>query len=72
LTGAATLLLSTTAAFAQNDQLPSWNDGSAKQAIRKFVNETTDQSSPRFVPPEERIATALRKRVPENRLSWLA
>lgn len=44
-------------AFAQTDPLPSWNDGSAKQAILKFVRETTDEASPRFVPVEERIAT---------------
>jgi len=39
-----------------NDPLPSWNDGPAKQAIIAFVTETTDQSSPRFVPPARRIA----------------
>ncbi len=39
------------------DALPSWNDGPAKQAIVDFVKATTDQSSPNFVPPEERIAT---------------
>ena len=37
--------------------LPSWNDGPAKQAIVDFVRATTDQASPKFVPPEERIAT---------------
>jgi phosphoglycolate phosphatase-like HAD superfamily hydrolase len=42
---------------AQTDSLPSWNDGTAKQAIVSFVKETTDRSSPRFVPPEARIAT---------------
>jgi phosphoserine phosphatase len=44
-------------AFAQADPLPSWNDGAAKQAIMRFVKETTDQSSPTFVPPDARIAT---------------
>ena len=44
-------------AFAQTDPLPSWNDGPAKQAIVDFVQATTDQSSPTFVPPEARIAT---------------
>ena len=29
----------------------------AKQAIVEFVKATTTQGSPRFVPPEERIAT---------------
>jgi phosphoglycolate phosphatase-like HAD superfamily hydrolase len=42
---------------AQTDSLPSWNKGPAKQAIVTFVKETTDQASPKFVPPEARIAT---------------
>jgi len=44
-------------AFAQSDPLPSWNDGAAKQAIVAFVQATTTQGSPNFVPPGERIAT---------------
>ena len=44
-------------ARAQNDPLPSWNDGPAKQAIIDFVKTTTDKASPKFVPPAERIAT---------------
>jgi phosphoglycolate phosphatase-like HAD superfamily hydrolase len=46
--------------FAQaqsDDPLPSWNDGTAKEAILRFVRSTTDQSSPSFVPPDARIAT---------------
>jgi phosphoglycolate phosphatase-like HAD superfamily hydrolase len=51
-------LLSRTSARAQeSDPLPSWNDGAAKQAILRFVQATTDRSSPDFVPPEARIAT---------------
>ena len=42
---------------AATDPLPSWNDGPAKQAIVDFVKATTDSASPKFVPPEERIAT---------------
>ena len=42
---------------AQMVPLPSWNDGPAKKAILEFVQATTDQSSPKFVPPEARIAT---------------
>src|SRR4029077_11943298 len=38
------------------DPLASWNDGAAKQALVEFVNATTTQGSPQFVPPEERIA----------------
>ncbi len=41
----------------QTDPLPSWNDGPAKKAIREFIRVTTDKSSPKFVPPEQRIAT---------------
>jgi phosphoglycolate phosphatase-like HAD superfamily hydrolase len=39
------------------DPLPSWNTGSAKNAILDFVRVTTDKSNPRYVPPEQRIAT---------------
>src|SRR5262245_55621193 len=47
-----------TSGRAQNaDPLPSWNNGAAKQAITAFVQSTTDQSSPKFVPQEARIAT---------------
>jgi hypothetical protein len=44
-------------ALGADDVLPSWNDSAAKQAIIKFVQETTDTSSAKFVPPAERIAT---------------
>jgi haloacid dehalogenase-like hydrolase len=45
------------AANAAADPLPSWNDGPAKQAILDFVKTTTDKNNPKFVPPEDRIAT---------------
>ncbi|MFZ0792496.1 MAG: hypothetical protein WAM65_01920, partial [Candidatus Korobacteraceae bacterium] len=44
-------------ATAAADPLPSWNDGPAKQAILDFVKTTTDKSNPKFVAPEDRIAT---------------
>jgi phosphoserine phosphatase len=44
-------------AAAPDDPLPSWNEGPARQALTTFVNETTDQASPKFVPVAERIAT---------------
>jgi phosphoglycolate phosphatase-like HAD superfamily hydrolase len=44
-------------ADAQQDPLPSWNDGAAKTAIVEFVHATIDEASPTFVPPAERIAT---------------
>jgi len=50
------LLLAAVAGQAQTDPLPSWNDGPAKQAIVDFVKATTDEVSPRFVPPAARIA----------------
>ena len=44
-------------ALAQPDPLPSWNEGPTKTAIVEFVRATTDRASPRYVAPEERIAT---------------
>lgn len=52
--------LLTVQASAQTTQsgspLPSWNDGTSKQAILDFVRATTDAASPDRVPPEDRIA----------------
>ena len=42
---------------ASKDPLPSWNEGPSKQVIFDFVRDTTDRANPKFVPPEERIAT---------------
>jgi phosphoglycolate phosphatase-like HAD superfamily hydrolase len=42
---------------ASGGALPSWNEGPAKQAILDFVRATTDPTSPKLVPPEERITT---------------
>jgi len=42
---------------ASDTPLASWTDGPAKQAILDFVRATTDQSTSKFVPPEDRIAT---------------
>jgi hypothetical protein len=42
---------------AETDPLPSWNEGPAKKAIIEFVQATTDWASPKFVPPQARIAT---------------
>lgn len=44
-------------ANAEETPLPSWSKGAARDAILSFVRETTDSGSPRFVPPEDRIAT---------------
>lgn len=43
--------------FAQNDPLPSWNDGVAKRRILDFVARTTTPQGPDFVPVPDRIAT---------------
>ena len=53
----AALCLPAVAEMPATDALASWNEGPAKQAIVDFVKATTDQSSPNFVPPEERLAT---------------
>src|SRR5262249_10559839 len=37
--------------------LASWNDGPAKRAILDFVRAATEQGNPKFVAPEDRIAT---------------
>jgi phosphoglycolate phosphatase-like HAD superfamily hydrolase len=36
--------------------LPSWNDGASKARIVSFVQDVTDPTSKRYVPPAERIA----------------
>jgi phosphoglycolate phosphatase-like HAD superfamily hydrolase len=53
----ASAFLAVTGCFAQSDPLASWNDGAAKKAIVDFVQATTTQGGPQFVPPEARIAT---------------
>src|SRR5271169_1859559 len=40
----------------EQNPLPSWNDGPAKQAILDFVKTTTDKSNAKFVQPEDRLA----------------
>ncbi len=50
-------LLAPVTVAAQTEPLPSWNEGPAKKAILEFVQQTTDSASPKFVPPEARIAT---------------
>jgi phosphoglycolate phosphatase-like HAD superfamily hydrolase len=41
----------------QGGPLPSWNDGPAKDAVLRFVRDTTEKSSPKYVEPADRIAT---------------
>lgn len=60
LTLAAVLLtlgMLSTVAVGDQDPLPSWNEGTAKQSIIDFVTRVTQSGSPDFVVPEQRIAT---------------
>ena len=41
----------------QGEALLSWNDGPAKAAVLRFVRDTTEKSSPKYVEPADRIAT---------------
>ena len=41
----------------KGDPLPSWNDGSTKKSIIDFVDEVTNEESPNYVNPKDRIAT---------------
>ena len=51
------LLVASVHAQSAPDPLPSWNDGSAKHAIIKFVTATTTAGNPAFVAPGARFAT---------------
>lgn len=42
---------------AKADDLPSWKDGSVKSSIIDFVAKVTNEHSPYFVKPADRIAT---------------
>ncbi|MFC2102699.1 HAD family hydrolase [Bacteroidota bacterium] len=41
---------------AITDPLPSWNDGTAKQAVIDFIAKTTTEGSADFIPESDRIA----------------
>ena len=42
---------------AENDPLPSWNEGAVRQSILDFVAAVTTVGSPDYMKPENRIAT---------------
>ena len=42
--------------IANNDPLPSWNDGAAKRSIIDFVTKTTKEGSADLIPVADRIA----------------
>ncbi|WP_425349022.1 HAD family hydrolase [Methyloligella halotolerans] len=49
-------IFAASSAFGQQDPLPSWNDGAAKQAIEGFVEKVTEEEGPDYVAPDNRIA----------------
>ena len=55
------LSVSASAQTASSGPLPSWNKGSAKQAILDFVRDTTDRASPKFVPPCVHVALVMER-----------
>lgn len=50
-------LISVVPTLGAADPLSSWNDTATRKAIIDFVDRVTDENSPDFVPPAERIAT---------------
>jgi len=52
----ALVLLGASPARTEDDPLPSWSDGAAKQAIVGFVAAVSATGTPSFIPPAERIA----------------
>jgi phosphoglycolate phosphatase-like HAD superfamily hydrolase len=56
LAGALALALGLGAPARADEPLPSWNAGPVRSAILDFVERTTREGSPAFVPPAERIA----------------
>ncbi|MCV6823001.1 MULTISPECIES: HAD family hydrolase [Halocynthiibacter] len=54
---AAALGVVASVAIAQDEPLPSWNDGPSKTAILEFVAAVTEEGGSDFVPEMDRIAT---------------
>ncbi len=55
--GLAVALILATPVLADNDPLPSWNDGDTKSAIIAFVESVTDEGRDTYVDEDARIAT---------------
>ncbi|QLE02700.1 haloacid dehalogenase-like hydrolase [Galbibacter sp. BG1] len=49
--------VSTPAETVEEDPLPSWNEGSSKEAIMAYVKDISDENSSNFIPVTDRIAT---------------
>ena len=54
---ALVLLLAASAALAQDDPLPSWNEGETKRAIIAFVDSVTTEGGASYIEESARIAT---------------
>lgn len=52
----AMVALANVAGADTKEPLASWNDGSARQAVTKFVGKVTNEDGPNYVVPAERIA----------------
>lgn len=50
------LLLQSCFQSAPEQVLPHWNQGPAKESLRRFIEKVTDHASPDYVAPEDRIA----------------
>lgn len=50
-------MLASAPVVAQDNPLPSWNEGPAKTAIIDFVERVTNQNGQDWVAPEDRVAT---------------
>jgi phosphoserine phosphatase len=57
LSGAAQAPVASATAGQELDLLPSWNDGTARQAILDFLDAIMEPSGASYVPPEDRVAT---------------
>ncbi|MGF7213140.1 phosphoglycolate phosphatase-like HAD superfamily hydrolase [Skermanella aerolata] len=50
-------VLASAPVMAQENPLPSWNEGPAKTAIVDFIERVTNRNGQDWVPPEDRVAT---------------
>lgn len=51
------VIVDTIQSVAQKDPLPSWNEGTTKDAITSYVEDVTNPISPNFIEVADRIAT---------------
>ena len=49
----STLAVGLEKANHQTDPLPSWNNDSVKKTLLDFVQATTDETNPHYIPPNE-------------------